>query len=230
MTSSKAVGKTLGFIEVLRAGLASLLAPPKGQIQALDGLRAAAILLVVATHAGQEFTSLGGAPNLLLKMPFVQGGWIGVDLFFALSGFFIGRQLWKELARDGRVDVPRFILRRGFRIWPLYYALFAIGALTALGLTGQLPALWPEGFLISNYFSGNLVPGSWSLSSEEQFYLVVPTLVFLLSRITPKLRPARWFFYALFLIAPMIRYLVWKSAGAPHIPETGWMVTKIYFP
>jgi peptidoglycan/LPS O-acetylase OafA/YrhL len=223
-------GPVAGLFSALGEGVQSLLAPPRGQIQALDGLRAFAILLVIATHTGHQFASLGGASNTLLKMPFVQGGWIGVDLFFALSGFFIGRQLWKEFARDGTVNVPRFILRRGFRIWPLYYTVLLIGAAAAWTFGASDSRLWPEALLVSNYFEGRLVPGSWSLSSEEQFYLIVPTLVFLMSLLSRKLRPGRWMFYALFLLAPMIRFLVWKNAGAPHIPDAEWMVTKIYFP
>jgi peptidoglycan/LPS O-acetylase OafA/YrhL len=219
---------------IIQEGLRSLIHEPKGQIRALDGVRALAILLVMSTHCAQVFSGSGGeAPNWLMRMPFVQGGWIGVDLFFALSGFFIGKQLWKEFNDSGSVDIPRFVLRRGLRIWPLYFTVFALSALSFVLLSKPLPRLWPEGFFISNYFTGSIVPGSWSLSSEEQFYLTVPTLILLLSFITRSMRAMRWLFYFFLALSPVVRAWTWQHVGgfgASVDLGNRLMLQHIYFP
>jgi peptidoglycan/LPS O-acetylase OafA/YrhL len=74
---------------LFRGSVTELLHPPAGQIPFLDGLRSIAILLVVSGHLSGKFVDAHG-PNLYSKLPFVASGWIGVDLFFVLSGFFIG--------------------------------------------------------------------------------------------------------------------------------------------
>lgn len=63
----------------------------------------------------------GGAVNRFGRLPVVTGGRAGVDLFFVLSGYLIGGQLWREPGKRGSVDVGRFMLRRIFRIWPLFF-------------------------------------------------------------------------------------------------------------
>src|SRR5260221_10426293 len=107
----------MGRSDLFAGSIRDLLHPPTGQITFLDGLRTLAILLVVNAHLSAEFTEVFGS-NHFSRLPFVTDGWIGVDLFFVLSGFFIGGQLWKEIQRTGKDAVGRFILRRGFRIWP----------------------------------------------------------------------------------------------------------------
>ena len=100
--------------------ISELLHPPAGQIPFLDGLRSMAVMLVISGHLSVQFAA-ASTPNRFSRLPFVANGWMGVDLFFVLSGFFIGGQLWKELRDTESVNVGRFILRRGFRIWPLYF-------------------------------------------------------------------------------------------------------------
>lgn len=111
-------------------------------------------------------------------------GWAGVDLFFVLSGFLVGGLLFKELSTTGRLDVKRFIIRRGFKIWPSYYLFLAVlciwtlcheKATTAATLHAVLPGLL--------HFQNFTMTGeqSWSLAIEEHFYLLLPlTLLFLL--------------------------------------------------
>ncbi len=147
----------------------------------IEGLRAIAILLVVAAHAG---------------VPWLAGGFIGVDVFFVLSGFLITGKLVQEATTTGRIQLLPFYVRRLRRLLPaLLMMLLVVGVVSrwllspaALGeqfLTAQMAALW-----LSNwYFAlGNLdyfAPGSetnlylhtWSLGVEEQFYLVWPALV-----------------------------------------------------
>src|ERR1017187_5364664 len=113
--------------------IVELLHPPAGQIPFLDGLRSIAILLVMNGHLSHRFAEAYGQ-NFYSRLPFVQNGWIGVDLFFILSGFFIGGQLWKELRDRGSIAVGRFVLRRGFRIWPLYFFTFLCVLVFALTL------------------------------------------------------------------------------------------------
>lgn len=78
-----------------------------------DLLRAAAILLVMLVHLPVEAT-----PSVLLGVRTY--GWLGVDVFFVLSGFLIGSQLFKEISRTGRLDIKSFYIRRAFRIFPTF--------------------------------------------------------------------------------------------------------------
>ena len=111
------------LVGLFQGAIQDLRKPPRGQIPILDFLRSLAILLVMNGHLTADFVKEHGS-NLYSRIPFVANGWIGVDLFFVLSGFFIGTQLWKELRDRGTVSLGRFMIRRGFRIWPLYFCTF----------------------------------------------------------------------------------------------------------
>jgi peptidoglycan/LPS O-acetylase OafA/YrhL len=167
---------------------------PANQLPSLDGLRAMAVLLVICDHWVFEWVDIAHLPApSFVRFPAFYWGWTGVDLFFVLSGFLIGKQLWSELYRTGTVAVGQFVLRRGLRIWPLYYA-----AMLALFLLGDKRApQWPDWVMLSNYVP-TAYARSWSLSTEEQFYLLMPTMLLVFR----KLVPARgWPFCVLGLLA-----------------------------
>jgi len=173
------------MLHLVQRGLGELRRRPPTQVPALDAIRAAAILLVVGGHYSKEVWRIGGGPELAIQqLPIFTLGWAGVDLFFILSGYLIGRQLWKELFTTGDVQVARFILRRGFRIWPLYFA-FLIGMLL---FRSTHDLRWTDWLFVSNYLGGAL-PGGWSLSTEEQFYISVPLLLIVFKR---RLGGAQW--------------------------------------
>lgn len=148
----------------------------------LDGLRAFAILLVLGRHSLRPFIS-EDAYHAVVSIgpidltPFVLNGWIGVDLFFVLSGFLIGRQAWRG------DSVRRFWFKRVTRILPAYWACLAI---VAIGLT--LSGGWPQSggdflahmVMLQDYTGSVFVPSLWSLGAEEKFYLLAPLLVFVL--------------------------------------------------
>ena len=165
-------------IELFSGGLRDLAQRPQGNVPLLDVLRSVAILLVFSTHFSGDFH----ASARVLKYPFVYYGWSGVDLFFVLSGFLIGGQLWKEVQKSGRIQVGTFLLRRGLRIWPLYFTfvLFVLGEVIFLGRDGS--GLLADATFLSNYFHCQ-IGGGWSLSTEEQFYIVAPISVALLGRV-----------------------------------------------
>jgi peptidoglycan/LPS O-acetylase OafA/YrhL len=181
-------------------GLAELWERPRGQLPVLDALRATAVLLVIGSHYTEEFAGIYApvvATSRFRDLPMFHWGWTGVDLFFVLSGYLIGRQLWRERFETGTVRFGRFILRRGFRIWPLYYFM-----LLAYAVTGYFDVnVWDLLFL-SNYRWGGLLRG-WSLSTEEQFYIVLPLLLIATRRIR---RPA---VYAWGMLAVLVA--VWLS-------------------
>lgn len=151
---------------------------------ALDGLRALSILPVVWHHATPR-----PLPGLLGKGP------VGVDLFFAISGFLITTLLLRERRATGSIALGAFYARRGLRIFPLYYAVLA----AHVAYAWALPAAAPErahffeslpAYLTytSNWLVDWSVPHavifafSWSLATEEQFYLLWPPLLRLLRR------------------------------------------------
>ena len=161
----------------LLSGLRDLWTVPASQVPALDALRALAIIMVVTGH----FPDLGKVqfPRYaqLFESPAFSFGWTGVDLFFVLSGYLIGRQLWRERQRTGTVKVGRFLLRRGMRIWPLYLFIALISPM----LVGKWSYKWSDWAFLSNYAAGR-VEGGWSLSTEEQFYILAPLAILLCSR------------------------------------------------
>jgi peptidoglycan/LPS O-acetylase OafA/YrhL len=147
-----------------------------GRIPSLDGLRALAILLVLFSHA--HFPLDGWMPVAAVKG---RGGFLGVQLFFVLSGFLITTLMLREIDRTGRLSLRAFYLRRALRILPAYVCYLAVlallqwgGALRLRGLDWLAAATYTVNFLPSYPESISHV---WSLSVEEHFYLLWPPLV-----------------------------------------------------
>jgi peptidoglycan/LPS O-acetylase OafA/YrhL len=138
----------------------------------LDGLRAAAILAVLWHHSTRP------APGSILAAR----GFLGVDLFFVISGFLITTLLLRERQRSGAISLKRFYLRRFLRIFPAYYLTLAIVAATVLLKRGSTSIETVHDLPYAFFYLSNLVtmPSllsiTWSLSTEEQFYLLVPAL------------------------------------------------------
>ena len=137
----------------------------------LDVVRGFAILLAMGWHLNGPRTGI--APVEILLTPGRMFGWAGVDLFFVLSGFLVGRMIFKEYQRSAGFDYPRFLIRRIFRLWPLLYAFIAV----MLSLSGKdkLLSLLKIALHIQNYpFLGKMktAPHTWSLAVEEQFYVL----------------------------------------------------------
>ncbi|WP_426570973.1 acyltransferase family protein [Aquihabitans sp. McL0605] len=186
--------------------------PPKpGYIPGLDGLRAVAVFAVVAYH-----------------LEILGGGFLGVDVFFVISGFLITRLLLAERERRGGIALGSFWIRRFKRLLP---ALLVVLVAVAIGARLWLPA-WRLGairgdalaalayvanwrFILSgqSYFASGIVPTplrhTWSLAIEEQFYLVWPLVVVGLGKVTTHLRRS-----------------VAVVAGVAALASAGWMAVS----
>ncbi|MDB4883776.1 MAG: hypothetical protein JWL95_2542 [Gemmatimonadetes bacterium] len=173
----------------LSESLRELWVRPPHQVPALDGLRALAILLVMCAHFFGEFWTVNVGetlPAMSRLAPFLWG-WTGVDLFFVLSGYLICMQLWWERITTGTVRFWPFILRRGFRIWPLFYAMIIYYTLVKSSVH---TSVWDFTFL-TNFHRGAGFDDAWSLSTEEQFYILVPLLLIATASVT-----RLWTYYA----------------------------------
>lgn len=149
----------------------------------LDGLRAIAIALVMGYHVFDDYYEVHYPGQ---RAP-LQGGFIGVDIFFVLSGFLITTLLLREMETHGRVDLKRFYLKRVRRLYPALLLLLSVFLLVSplLGLSLRRAGLhaievvcyisnWLRAFGWSNpTFLGH----TWSLSAEAQFYLVWPCVL-----------------------------------------------------
>jgi peptidoglycan/LPS O-acetylase OafA/YrhL len=149
-----------------------------GYVPALDGVRAVAVLFVVACHALA-----------------VAGGFLGVEIFFVLSGFLITTLLLEEWDAQERIRLTSFYIRRARRLYPALATLLAVWlGLAALGLTPRPLAGEAIGVLVSGTYLANAANAwfyalplglqhLWSLAAEEQFYLLwPPLLVFVLRK------------------------------------------------
>jgi peptidoglycan/LPS O-acetylase OafA/YrhL len=144
----------------------------RGRFSALDGLRGFSILAVLWHHTAQ---GLGG-------IPLSSNGFLGVDMFFVLSGFLIVTLILRERERTGAVSLQSFYARRTLRIFPIYYLV--LGAVLLLVTVVQPGAGMREPFLrelpfhltyTTNWIhTSTLLALAWSLATEEQFYLLWP--------------------------------------------------------
>ncbi|HVW47184.1 MAG TPA: acyltransferase family protein [Solirubrobacterales bacterium] len=178
----------------------------------IEGLRAVAIVAVLLCHAG---------------VPFLAGGYVGVDVFFVISGFLITRLLLGELDRSGTISLRRFYARRAKRLLPLSAILLAtVGVLSMILLSplrdtevaGDIVAAalyvanWHFAAQSVDYFAQGLEPSPvlhlWSLAIEEQFYLVWPGLMLAATwfwrRRGRSVRPALWVVLALILAGSLV--------------------------
>lgn len=140
------------------------------RVKQLDVLRAVAILLVFGSH--KEAFALWS-----------RVGWVGVDLFFVLSGFLVSGLLFKEYLRFGRINPKRFLIRRGLKIYPAFYLFLLVSLLVKLIFRVEIPV---KSVLSETFFLQNYVPGlwahTWSLAVEEHFYLLLIAVFFLAQR------------------------------------------------
>jgi peptidoglycan/LPS O-acetylase OafA/YrhL len=137
----------------------------------LDILRAIAVGLVLLRHSG-------------LSVVWTRSGWIGVDLFFVLSGFLISGLLFNEYKAHGQIRLGRFYARRALKIYPAFYVLIFVTLAYSLIRNHTLPPLsrmFAEVFFFQNYFPG-LWNHTWSLAVEEHFYALFPVVLLLLLR------------------------------------------------
>ena len=184
---------------------------PAGSIPELDGLRALAIVLVLLRHAVVPFRPPHGAMLSIAgwdaATPLVNG-WMGVDLFFVLSGFLITHHVCRRYG-DGldRRALGDYLLRRALRIVPAYYAvLFVVAAGLVPGLAVDPHELGRRvGYhllFMQDYLGANILVVFWSLGVEEKFYLLAPLL---LSLVLAVRRPAlRYALVGAVAILPML--------------------------
>ena len=209
------------------------IAPAAARLPGLDLLRALAIAWIMLYH----LESYG----LRFHGPLIGFGWIGVDLFFVLSGYLIGWQLLRPWA-SGAAPAWRpwwrgFMLRRALRILPAYLTVLALYLLfPATAEADRMRPLWQ--FLT---FSVNLVPASidqrafshaWSLCVEEHFYLLLPPIVWWLAR-RPGLARTAAVVLGVFLGGMLLRAWLWRQELAPLAGQAAYLpafITHIYMP
>jgi peptidoglycan/LPS O-acetylase OafA/YrhL len=146
------------------------------RLTTIDFLRGVAVLLVISSH-------------LVFKPHALTIGWIGVDLFFVLSGFLVSNLLFQEYNTTGTIKPMRFLIRRGLKIYPLFYIMIFLFFLMAINgqpqsIDSYKKRLFNEVFFIQNYNYDEVLLGhTWSLAVEEHFYFVLTFLFVLFAKL-----------------------------------------------
>lgn len=200
------------------------------RLHGLDTLRALAILWVMPYHL------IGHFPEAL-QVP-ARMGWMGVDLFFVLSGYLIGSQMFRPYVQGGTLQIQDFYARRAYRILPLFLAVLLLYVFVpvwreAPGLQSPWQFVTFTENLLIDYRTNQAFSHAWSLCVEEHFYLLLPLLTLLLMR-----RPAAWKVYTtltvVFVFGIAARGFVLLHDLRPLGPDSDQYVTvyieKMYYP
>lgn len=193
----------------------------------LDLLRAVAIAWVMLFHSfivgglGDDFAWLS------------RYGWMGVDIFFVLSGYLIGSQLLRPLQRGERLRLGTFYARRAWRILPAFFVVLALYA--CFPLLREAPGLQPwwqfatftMNFLI-DYGQNQAFSHAWSLCVEEHFYLAFPLIAWGLAR-RPSVARFAGVCAALVVGGIALRSAVWLHDAGLN-PPRNWFIEDIYYP
>ena len=204
--------------------------PPRDRFRAeITALRAVAVMLVVLFHLWPG------------RLP---GGYIGVDVFFVISGFLITGHLLRETADTGRIDLARFWARRARRLLPAAYLVLAVSAIAVwlwmpLVTWGQnfkeivASALYVQNWALAadsvDYLAAENDPTAvqhyWTLSIEEQFYLVWPLLVLLATVLAVRMGRSRRLMVAIVLGAATVASLAYSLWITQANPPAAYFVT-----
>jgi peptidoglycan/LPS O-acetylase OafA/YrhL len=192
-------------------------------------LRAISVALVILSHVSlrlaeswKDTLAAPGLANEALGQALAAFGLgeLGVLVFFVISGYIITSLMFSETERTGRLSLPRFYLRRTFRIFPAYYAYLAVIAVLAVaGAINVAPESMRAALTYTvNYCWGCASSGrwylahAWSLSVEEQFYIVWPLIMVLLGR-----RRALFVAAGALVVCPMLRVAYQLRTGTTDI-------------
>ncbi|MDB4926959.1 acyltransferase [Mucilaginibacter sp.] len=207
-------------------------------IPGLDGIRALAAFLVISTHW----------PNNSISLKF---GWIGVNIFFVLSGFLITRILVNEKSKDFKPYIRNFFFKRALRILPIYYLFFLVTTLIILFTYWFIPVLSHNEVILSAinsikydlpayltftfntklnlaYFfnwhiSSNHFSGHvWSLAVEEQFYLIFPFIVYFSDT-----RTLKKIIISIIIICPLMR--LWAAIVGVHLVTNSYWLGEFFY-
>ncbi len=133
---------------------------------------------ILSTGDYKTFSGFGlHVDQFLRNMP------VGVDIFFFISGYLLTYLLVMEKEKFGKVDIPKFYIRRGLRIWPLYFFLVAMAPFLVTWLGEKQPVYWPTIALINNFYTIETQQWTypfahfWSICIEEHFYIFWPLIV-----------------------------------------------------
>jgi peptidoglycan/LPS O-acetylase OafA/YrhL len=194
----------------------------------LDSIRFLAFLLIFIHHTNN------------ISLPIVSDiqriGWLGVDIFLCLSAFLLTRLLFSELQFSGKINLGKFYIRRILRIWPLYFGyLFFILVITiALGIMQNdhfrflTLATFTDNVATAVYGYNRLLGTShlWTISYEEQFYLILPFGVLLMTRLNSK--------WQLILLGSLISFgllvrLFFMTGNVEYSQPAVWVLPVTHF-
>jgi peptidoglycan/LPS O-acetylase OafA/YrhL len=154
------------------------------RIKSIDFLRFLAVVLVLFRHFDVKSYSITNTYFYKCVSELQNIGWIGVDMFFVISGFLVSSLIFRELDYKQTFNVKRFLIRRGFKIYPSFYILiFFTALLFSIKQKLIVSDLIAEVFYFQNYHTG-LWTHTWSLAVEEHFYFLLAGIFFLSNQIS----------------------------------------------
>lgn len=148
-----------------------------------------------------------------------QAGWAGVDLFFVLSGFLVSGLLFNEFKKTGLVNIKRFLIRRGFKIYPAFYVFLFVALITEkywFRVNYPIQNILSEVFFMQSYFNGCFLH-TWSLAIEEHFYILLS--VFILASVHYKWILNKRLMIAFFGLSVLFVFLLRLQYVIIHIQE-----------
>ncbi len=202
------------------------------RLPGLDMLRFIAVVLVLGHHMPPP-RDWPHIPKLALLF-WTTGGWVGVDLFFVLSGFLVSGLLFREYKSRGRFSIGRFYVRRGWKIYPPFLALVAttVAAQMLIGTGVSKRSLVSEIIFIQCYVPGLWIH-TWSLAVEEHFYLLLPLLLYFILKLNVNsaepLRPVVLMAFCVAAFCLVLRLINWNY-NPSYIPGLSYDRYVYHFP
>jgi peptidoglycan/LPS O-acetylase OafA/YrhL len=159
-------------------------------------------------------------------------GWVGVDLFFVLSGYLIGNQVFGGMVRQKQLSLAHFYARRALRTWPVFWLVLAAYLIFPAAMGGKTPPpLWAFLTFTQNF---QLQPGTafshaWSLCIEEQFYLAFPLVVLLGARLGGRRYQAWLLLGTLLCVGIVARGVLWAQYGREAEGNVAGYYPNVYY-